>query len=103
MNATSSVDSLGDRFTVMTRSKLFLFTKPNTSVIPFLINGRMTPERGFQVYYSTTDETILQEWHDRLCQEVRWGNYRGMAELVRANQSPITDMRLAQYVTGFKY
>ena len=103
MNATSSVDSLGDRFTVTTKTKLFFFTKPHTSVIPFLINGRMTPERGFQVYYSTTDDDILQEWHDRLCQEVEFGGYRNMAELVRVNQPPIADMRLVQYITGFKH
>ena len=63
----------------------------------------MTPERGFQVYYATTDEAVLQEWHERLGREVECGRYRALLELARANQPLVSDMRLVEYVTGFKY
>jgi len=103
MNASSSIESLGDSFTVATKTKLLFFTKPHSSVIPFLIEGRMTLERGFQIYYSTTDETVLQELHDQLCQEVQLGGYNTMLQLIKANQPPLADIHLTQYITGFKY
>ena len=103
MNIEASINHYSDRFTVWTKTKLFLFNKPHTSVMPFLINGKWTPERGFQVHYSTSDEAVLQRLHDQFCLNLSVGEYSAMRELIRANQSTLKDLSLAQFITGFKY
>lgn len=103
MKLKTDITIARDSFSIITQTTVFFVTKPHTSVVPFLFNGRMTPERGFQVYFSTADEGVLQMWHERLCDEVRCGNYRVMMQLAREGQSPVTVPELAQFVIGFKF
>lgn len=105
MNVSQTETFLDDKITVTTKTKVLFMTKPQSGVIPFLLNGRMTAERGFLVFYSITDEEILQELHEALCSQVRYGSYEAMKERVMRHQSPFLDEfeHLTQYVTGFKY
>jgi len=103
VNVTTSVDCFNDQFTVMTKTKIFLITKPHTSVIPFLRDGRVTMDKGFQVYYSTTDDEILKIFHETICTAVQGGCYPIMLENIKRNQPPIPSPEMMQHITGFKY
>lgn len=104
MKISTSIDFADDKITVTTRMKILFVAKPHSSVIPFLLNGRMTPEKGFMVFYSAVDDDVLQALHNALCYEVECGNYRAMREFVMRGQSPLVDegMQLSQYILGFK-
>ena len=103
MKISEDIQVDNDQFNVSTMTKSFFATNPRSSVIPALLNGSMTAQRGFQIHYSTSDEAMLRAFHEALCVAVKSGNYAAMLASVRSNQVPSDISQLAEFVTGFKY
>ena len=103
MNETTTIDLGSDRFTVMTKSKVFFMSNPQTAVIPVLLNGQRTSDKGFLVCYSTTDEEILKTLHEAICKNFKCRPYAAMLYSMRNSASIFSCSELDQYITGYKY
>jgi len=93
-----------DVFTVGVQTHFFLFKKPHAVVIPKLLAGRFTAERGFMIEFTTDDPEILMQWHQELCEEVASGNYGEMVGRARMGLFPIDDddPEMIAMIKGFR-
>jgi hypothetical protein len=101
-NTVLVMDSL---FMVTTTTRFMLiYRKPHSVVIPHMLGGRRTLERGFMVEYTTKDDYVLSLWHELLCKKLRDGMYEVMREQAREGLFPLeeSEQYLASYVRGFR-
>jgi hypothetical protein len=99
----SKVETEDGEFVVLTKTKyLVVFDVPRSSVMPYH-TAKFAATPGFQVRYSTSDPTVLREWHEMLVALIQKGLFMVLSDGARVGYFPYPDDKkhLEQYVKSF--
>lgn len=102
-NFLTKIETEVNSFIVFTKTRyLVFFYMPRTSVMPYEA-VKFAHSSGFQIRYNTSNQEILEEWHEMISSMISRNLFEVLSEGVRVGIFPYPEDKrhLEQYVKGF--